>query len=43
VTCPSAWSFPKEQIAYRLDILDDITILELAFWSILLDEFGDTV
>jgi hypothetical protein len=29
--------------AYRLDILDDISILELALCSVLLGELGDTV
>ena len=30
-------------LAYRLDILDDISILELALCSVLLDKLGDTV
>jgi hypothetical protein len=30
-------------IAYRLDILDDISILELALCSVFLDELGNTM
>jgi len=29
--------------AYRLDILDDISVVELALCSVLLDELGDTM
>jgi len=39
----SAWATTKGQLAYRLDILDDISILELALCSVLLDELGNTV
>jgi hypothetical protein len=33
----------EDASAYRLDILDDISILELALCSVLLDELGDTM
>lgn len=29
--------------AYRFNILDDISVLELALWSILLNELGNTM
>lgn len=33
----------KLELSYRLDILDDISVLKLALCSVLLDELGDTV
>jgi hypothetical protein len=33
----------RVELAHRLDILDDISILELALCSVLLDELGDTM
>jgi hypothetical protein len=39
----SAWAIRNAELAYRFDILDDISILELALCSVLLDELGDTM
>jgi hypothetical protein len=33
----------RVELAHRLDILDDISILQLALCSVLLDELGDTM
>jgi hypothetical protein len=43
VICQSAQVTFEDASAYRLDILDDISILELALRSVLLDELGDTM
>jgi len=37
--CPNS----KSELSYRLDVLDNISVLELALCSVLFDELGDTV
>ena len=37
--CPNS----KSELSYRLNVLDNISILEFALCSVLLDELGDTM
>ena len=37
--CPNS----KSELSYRLNVLDNISILELALWSVFLNELGETV